>query len=146
VQPAEVTGGDRGPGSGEPGVEPAWVADLHGDGAVLDLLEHLDGVGHVAGDRLLAEHRDPGLDRGQQQGRVGVGGGGDQHAGHPGGQHGLGRVHRLGPESFGHLPGQRRGRVADDQRVHHRQRGEGGGVERTDPAEADQTKSHSLSS
>src|SRR5690606_4360263 len=95
-----------------------------------------------AGERLLAEHRQAGLDRGEHQLGVGVGGGRDQHPvdarreqlGH--------RADRLGAHALGDLLRQRRHRVGHDQRVDGVQAGEGLGVEGPDPAEADQAEPH----
>jgi hypothetical protein len=62
------------------GVEAPLVADLHGNVRSLHPLEHLDALGDGAGQGLLAEHREPGVDRGDDQLRVGVGAGRDDDA------------------------------------------------------------------
>jgi hypothetical protein len=142
VQPAQLAAGHGGPGRREGGVEAALVADLDRDAGRLDPPLHLEALGHRAGDRLLAEHGQAGLDRGQDELGVGVGRGRHHDAVDPRGQQRRRAVGRLGVEAGGDLGGDGRDGVGDDQRVDHRQVGEGLGVERADPAQADQAKTH----
>ena len=64
------------------------------------------------------EHRDPGLDRGQDQPRMRGCRGGDHHPVHPGGQRRLRVGHRAGAELVGHRGGHLGSFVGDDKFVH----------------------------
>ena len=77
VNPAELAVGHRGAGREVGRVEPAGVADLDGHPAAVDVVGDGDGVGDDPGERLLAEHRDAGVDAGRDQLEVRVGGRGD---------------------------------------------------------------------
>ena len=71
VHPAELPGLHGGPGCAEGRVEAARVADLHRYPAVGHVPGDGHGLGEVAGQRLLAEHRDAGVDPGPDQLRCG---------------------------------------------------------------------------
>ena len=118
VQPAELAAGHGRAGRLEGGVEAALVADLDRDAGRLHPPLHLEALGHRAGDRLLAEHGQAGLDRGQDERRVGVGRGRHDDAVDPRGQQRRRAVGRLGAEPAGDLGGDGRDGVGDDQRVH----------------------------
>ena len=71
-----------------------------------------------------------------------VGGGGDHDAVHPRPQQRLGAGGRLSADSLDSRLDQRGHRVVDDERLDLVESAEGGGVERADSAEADQTQTH----
>jgi len=77
VHPAQLAGGDRDPGGSEARVEPPLEADLHRYRRRPHLLQHDSCARGIRSDGLLAEHRDARVDRCENQGRVGVGGGRD---------------------------------------------------------------------
>jgi hypothetical protein len=142
VQPSQLTGRGRIVSRLEGDVEAPLVADLHRDLRRLHPPQHLDALGDGGGQRRLTEQREPSVDGGDNQLRVGVGAGGDEDTVDARLQQRVGRIGGLGAEPVGDLGGEERDGVGDDQRVHHRQGGEGLGVERTDPAQPDQAKTH----
>jgi len=116
VHPPQLAAGDGQPGGDKAGVEPAVVADLDRHAGLLDRGDDVRRLGRGAGDGLLAEDRDPGLDRGQDQLRVSVSGRRDDHAVHPGAQHILRRAGRLRRRLGGDPLGRGRDHVGDDER------------------------------
>jgi hypothetical protein len=120
VQPAQLAGGDGVVGGLVGDVEAPLVADLHRDVRGLNLLEDLGALGEGAGQRLLTEHREPGVDRGHDELGVGVGPGGDDDAVQARFEQGVGRDGRFRPKAVGDLPGQGGDQVGDDQGVDHR--------------------------
>jgi hypothetical protein len=140
VQPPQLPADYGGAGTEERGVEAARVADLH-DG-VPDPAGDGHGVGEVAGQRLLAEHRQPGLHGGQQQRGVGGGGDSDQHPVDAGGEQLLRRVDSLGAYARGDGGAHDRVGVGDHERVDAVEVGERLRVKGADPAEADESESH----
>ncbi len=91
---------------------------------------------------LLAERRDAGPHAGADE--VGMGGrrGGDDHPVHARGQHVRRLGHDRGVQLSSDAEGQLGCRVADDQLVDHRQRGQVAGVEGADAAHADESDAH----
>ena len=132
------------PGRDEAGVEPAGVADLHRDAAVVDVR----GDGSTAS----ATRRATGFS--QNTGRpastpariscgVGVGGGGDDHAVDAGGQQRRPASRRPSAPNRSATASVTAGTASVTTRESTRgQRGQGLGVEGADPAESDQSETH----
>ena len=137
VQRPQRAAVDRAFGGGECGVEPSLIAHLNRHARACDHLGHPRAFGGGGCDRLLAERRQPALDRGQRQ--LGMRGcrGRHHHPVHSRRQQRLDRINRL-RTVFGRDRGDDLGSlVGDDQTVDAVQPREGVGVEGADPAQSD---------
>lgn len=123
-------------------VEAAVEADLDLHVTGLDGPQHVEARLDRLGHRLLAEHGDARLDRGQDQPRVRVRRGGDHDSVDPGGEHGLGRVGHRRAELLGGGGGGRGQRVGDHQLLHDVEPGESPGMEGADTAQPQNANAH----